>query len=286
MKSRVLVTGANGQLGKTIREISSDFTASIDFVFVDRSELDITNIESLELIFQSKYFDYCINCAAYTNVDLAETEREQATAINANAVKNLAIHCKKQNTILIHVSTDYVFDGTKQSPYLESDTTNPINVYGESKLQGEDSIREHFDNYFIIRTSWLYSKFNKNFVTSIFNKLKDNEELTIITSQKGTPTSCIDLSCFILFLITNSIKSFGTYHFSARGETTWYGLALQISNYFNNSSNVTPINDYPSKAQRPLYSVLNYNKVEQLTKKPLNNWEESVDEVLKSIYLE
>jgi dTDP-4-dehydrorhamnose reductase len=283
MKSRVLVTGANGQLGKTIREISGDFTISIDFVFVDRSELDITNIESLELLFQSKDFDYCINCAAYTNVDLAETEIKQAMSINATAVNNLAINCKKHSVILIHVSTDYVFDGAKQSPYLESDTTNPINVYGESKLLGEEYIRKQLDNYFIIRTSWLYSKFNKNFVKSIFNKLKNNEELTIITSQKGTPTSCIDLSRFILFLITNSIKSFGTYHFSARGETTWFGLALQISNYFSNSSNVTPINDYPSKAQRPLYSVLNNNKVEQLTKKPLNNWEESVDEVLKSI---
>jgi dTDP-4-dehydrorhamnose reductase len=283
MKSRVLVTGANGQLGKTIRGLSSDFTNSIDFVFVDKSELDITNSESLIFFFKASHFDYCINCAAYTNVDLAETETEKAININANAVKNLAINCKKQDIILIHVSTDYVFDGKKKSPYIESDATNPINFYGESKLLGEEYIREYLDHYFIIRTSWLYSKFNKNFVKSIFNKLKENEELTIITSQKGTPTSCIDLSCFIFFLITNSIKSFGTYHFSARGETTWYGLALQISNYFNNSSNVTPINDYPSKAQRPLYSVLNNNKVEQLTKKPLNNWEESVDEVLKSI---
>jgi dTDP-4-dehydrorhamnose reductase len=283
MKSRVLVTGANGQLGKTIRGLSSDFTNSIDFVFVDKSELDITNSESLIFFFKASHFDYCINCAAYTNVDLAETETEKAININANAVKNLAINCKKQDIILIHVSTDYVFDGKKKSPYIESDATNPINFYGESKLLGEEYIREYLDHYYIIRTSWLYSKFNKNFVKSIFNKLKENEELTIITSQKGTPTSCIDLSCFIFFLITNSIKSFGTYHFSARGETTWYGLALQISNYFNNSSNVTPINDYPSKAQRPLYSVLNNNKVEQLTKKPLNNWEESVDEVLKSI---
>ncbi|MFT5846818.1 MAG: dTDP-4-dehydrorhamnose reductase [Psychroserpens sp.] len=283
MKSRVLVTGANGQLGKTIREISGDFTISIDFVFVDRSELDITNIESLELLFQSKDFDYCINCAAYTNVDLAETEIKQAMSINATAVNNLAINCKKHSVILIHVSTDYVFDGAKQSPYLESDTTNPINVYGESKLLGEEYIRKQLDNYFIIRTSWLYSKFNKNFVKSILSKLKENEELTIITSQKGTPTSCIDLSYFILFLITNSITNFGTYHFSAKGDTTWYGLALQISKYLNKSSNVTPIKDYPSKALRPLHSVLNNNKVEALTKKPLKNWEESVNEVLKSL---
>ena len=283
MKSKVLITGANGQLGKTIKEISSDFTNSIDFVFVEKSELDITNSKSVEIYFQSNKFDYCINCAAYTNVDLAETETKIAFDVNANAAKNLAVNCKAYNTTLIHVSTDYVFDGTKQSPYTESDLTNPINTYGESKLLGEDYIRKHLDNYFIIRTSWLYSKFNKNFVKTIFNKLKEDEKLTIITSQKGTPTSCNDLSYFILFLITDAIKKFGTYHFSAKGETTWYGLALHISKFLSKSSNVTPIKDYPTKAKRPFYSVLNNSKVELLYSKPLIKWEECVDEVLKNL---
>nr|WP_321229319.1 dTDP-4-dehydrorhamnose reductase [uncultured Psychroserpens sp.] len=283
MKSKVLITGANGQLGKTIKEISSDFTNSIDFVFVEKSELDITNSKSVEVYFQSNKFDYCINCAAYTNVDLAETETKIAFDVNANAVKNLAVNCKAYNTTLIHVSTDYVFDGTKQSPYTESDLTNPINTYGESKLLGEDYIRKHLDNYFIIRTSWLYSKFNKNFVKTIFNKLKEDEKLTIITSQKGTPTSCNDLSYFILFLITDAIKKFGTYHFSAKGETTWYGLALHISKFLSKSTNVTPIKDYPTKAKRPLYSVLNNSKVELIYGKSLTKWEECVDEVLENL---
>ncbi|MFD2917040.1 dTDP-4-dehydrorhamnose reductase [Psychroserpens luteus] len=283
MKSRILVTGANGQLGKTIKEISSDFINSIDFVFVEKSELDITNSESLELYFQSNKFDYCINCAAYTNVDLAETEIKKAFDVNANAVKNLAVNCNTYNTVLIHVSTDYVFDGTKQSPYIETDITNPINVYGESKLLGEEHIRKHLDNYFIIRVSWLYSKFDKNFVKTIFNRLKEDEKLTIITSQRGTPTSCHDLSYFILFLITNAIKNFGTYHFSAKGETTWYGLAQYISKYLNKSTNVTPIKDYPTKAKRPFYSVMNNSKVEQLYGKPLTKWEECVDEVLENL---
>ncbi|MEM5565641.1 dTDP-4-dehydrorhamnose reductase [Psychroserpens sp. AS72] len=283
MKTRILVTGSNGQLGKTIKEISTDFTNSIVFVFLEKSELDITNNKDVEHFFQENKFNYCINCAAYTNVDLAETEIKKAFDVNAKAVENLAINCKTHNTTLIHVSTDYVFDGTKHTPYIESDITNPINTYGESKLLGEEYIKKHLDNYFIIRTSWLYSKFNKNFVKTIFNKLKMNEELSIITSQKGTPSSCSDLSNFIYFLITNDIKNYGTYHFSATGVTTWYGLALHISKFLNKSSNVKPIKNYPTKAQRPLYSVLNNNKVEELFKKPLKKWEESVDEVLEHL---
>jgi dTDP-4-dehydrorhamnose reductase len=283
MKNKVLVTGANGQLGKTIREISNEFINSIEFVFVEKSQLDITNQNELDTYFKANTFDYCINCAAYTNVDLAETETQKAIEVNANAVHNLAKMCSLYHTTLIHVSTDYVFDGTNQTPYLETNDTNPINVYGQSKLLGENYIREQLDAHFIIRTSWLYSTFEKNFVTSIFNKLQNDEKLTIITSQKGTPTSCIDLSYFILFIITNSIKNFGTYHFSAQGETTWYGLAMQIAKYLSKSSNVTAIKNYSTKAKRPMYSVLSNDKVEELIKKPLNNWQESVDEVLKNL---
>ncbi|WP_084203405.1 dTDP-4-dehydrorhamnose reductase [Psychroserpens damuponensis] len=283
MKIRVLVTGSNGQLGKTIKDFSNDFTNTIDFVFLEKSKLDITNSKVVEHLFKEHNFDYCINCAAFTNVDLAETETQKALDVNAHAVKNLAVNCKQYNTTLIHVSTDYVFDGSKESPYLESDITNPINTYGESKLLGETYIREHLSNYFIIRTSWLYSKFNNNFVKTIFNKLKANEKLTIITSQKGTPSSCRDLSEFIFFIISKKNTSYGTYHFSATGETTWYGLALHISKYLNKSSNVKPIQNYPTKAQRPLYSVLNNKKVEQLYNKPLKKWKDSVDDVLEHL---
>lgn len=283
MKSRVLIIGANGQLGKTLRDISDDFSETIDFEFVEKSKLDITNAKDIGLFFDAYHFDYCINCAAYTNVDLAETETEKAISVNGYAVKNLAINCKKHGVILIHISTDYVFDGTNKAPYLENDKTNPINVYGQSKLMGEEYIREHMTNYFIIRTSWLYSKYNKNFVTTIFNKLKANETLNIITSQRGTPTSCNDLSRFICFLIADKIQDFGTYHFSAEGDTTWYDLAVHIANHFKNSSNVTPIKTYKSKAKRPLYSVLSNHKAQQLTNMPMPKWQDSVDEVLKSL---
>ncbi|WP_298901110.1 dTDP-4-dehydrorhamnose reductase [uncultured Psychroserpens sp.] len=283
MKSKVLVTGANGQLGKTIKEISSNYIESITFVFVEKSELDITKKDEVDRFFKLNDFDYCINCAAYTNVDLAETEIEIALDANANAVKHLALSSKTYDVTLIHISTDYVFDGTNTRPYKEDDTTNPINQYGETKLLGEQYIKENLEDYFIIRTSWLYSKFNKNFVKTIFNKLKTDEKLTIITSQQGTPTSCLDLSNFIVFLIKNTIKNYGVYHFSARGNTTWYGLGAHISAYLNKTTNVSPIEDYPSKAKRPQYSVLDNQKVETLTNKPLKNWEESVDEVLKSL---
>lgn len=283
MKSRVLITGADGQLGKTIRDLSDDFSGTIEFEFVEKSKIDITNDKNLALFFDTNNFDYCINCAAYTNVDLAETETEKAINVNGYAVKNLAINCKKHGVILIHISTDYVFDGTKETPYLEQDKTNPINVYGQSKLLGEEYIRELMTNYFIIRTSWLYSKFNKNFVKIIFSKLKENEKLNIITSQRGTPTSCSDLSRFICFLIRNKVHDFGTYHFSAEGDATWYDLAVHIGKHFKNSSNITPIKDYESKAKRPLYSVLSNHKAQLLTNKPMPRWQDSVDDVLESL---
>ncbi|OUS01702.1 dTDP-4-dehydrorhamnose reductase [Flavobacteriales bacterium 33_180_T64] len=277
---RVLVTGANGQLGKTIREISYDFLGLIEFVFVEKSKLDITKKESVKHFFETNNFDYCINCAAYTNVDLAESETKVAMDVNANAVKHLAVNCKQNNVVLIHISTDYVFDGKNTNPYLENDQTNPINVYGESKLLGEEYIKANLNNHFIIRTSWLYSKFNKNFVKTIFEKIKNNQSLKIITSQKSTPTSCLDLSEFIMFLITNKVKSFGTYHFSAQGEATWYDLGLQIAKHFDNSSNIKPIEMYESIANRPLYSVLSNDKAIALTNKKPPSWKVSVNQIL------
>lgn len=280
MKTKVLVTGADGQLGKSIFESSLDYTKSIEFKFVNRTQLDITNPEDLRAFFNTNDFDYCINCAAYTNVDLAETETKQAINVNALAVKNLALLCLESNTTLIHISTDYVFDGTKKSPYTEDDHPNPINSYGQSKLQGEEYIREYLTGFYIIRTSWLYSKFNKNFVKTIVKKLKEDQKLKIVTSQKGAPTSCNELSNFILFLITNRIKAFGTYHFSAEGETTWYGLALHISKHFKKSAYISAVDDYKTKAKRPSNSVLDSSKVSRLLKKPLAKWEDSVDRIV------
>lgn len=195
MNKNVLVTGASGQLGKTIHELFSENNIGLDFTFVIKQELDITRRENLISFFNQNMFDYCINCAAYTNVEQAEITPESAYKINAEGVKNLAEACKETNTILIHISTDYVFDGEKKEPYTADDVTNPINEYGKSKLQGEIYIKDILSNYFIVRTSWLYSKkYGNNFYRTIINKAKTEKQLSITTEQIGCPTDVVNLS--------------------------------------------------------------------------------------------
>lgn len=284
MSMKVLVTGANGQLAKTLKDLYLLNSDKIDFVFVAKSELDISVKEDLASYFSKHNFDYCVNCAAYTNVDQAEVTPNLAHKVNAEAVKHLAQYCKKTKTILIHISTDYVFDGTKKEPYLEADATNPINEYGKSKRLGETYIQEILTDYFIIRSSWLYSTFGKNFVRTIISKIKEGIKLNITTSQKGTPTSCLDLSKFIYFLIKRKEKKFGIYHFSALGEATWYSFSICISNHFKDyyNTNISPIKRYKSTAKRPTYSVLNNSK-SQAVYNQINHWNQSVDEVVNNL---
>ena len=284
MRTKVLVTGANSQLGKTIKELYSTNEDEIQFICTTKTELDITFKDKTKEIFNKNSFDYCINCAAYTNVEQAETDTKSAFKVNAEGVKYLVQICKETNTVLIHISTDYVFDGNKKKPYTELDTPNPINEYGKSKLLGEQYLQEISQKHFIIRTSWLYSKHGNNFVKSIINKIQENTELRITTSQEGTPTSCIDLSKFIYFLIKSNCVNYGIYHFTAIGATTWYDLAIQISKHFPqyNSSNIIPVKAYNSKATRPLYSVLNNSKAQRIFSKKCD-WRKSVDEVVKTL---
>ena len=225
----VLVTGANGQLAKTIRELYSKNSDSIKFSFLSKSQLDISNLNEIESVFKKTNFDYCINCAAYTNVENAEDNPEISFKINAESVKNLALACKENNTTLIHISTDYVFDGTSKNTYLEEDKTNPINEYGRSKLLGEHYISDTLNNFFIIRTSWLYSKFGKNFARTILKKVQENTDLKITTSQIGTPSSCNDLAKFIYHLIKTREINYGIYHYSALGHCTWFDFAIKIA---------------------------------------------------------
>ncbi len=175
----VLVTGAGGQLGKCLQTLTIDDSGT-DWLFMNSSEVDITSTFELQQCFNSKKIDYCINCAAYTNVEKAESEQEKAFLINAEAVRNLAEICKRNHTVLLHVSTDYVFNGNAQMPYFENDPTDPINVYGASKLKGENYIREISNNYFIIRTSWLYSQFGHNFLKTVLRKAENGEELNMV----------------------------------------------------------------------------------------------------------
>ncbi len=280
---KALVTGAKGQLGQTIQQLFGLQEGSVVFTYVSKKELDITNKKQVNSFFNQHKFDYCINCAAYTNVEEAEKTPEMAFKVNAEGVKYLAESCLKNETTLIHISTDYVFDGEKSEPYTEEDVPNPINEYGKSKLLGEQYIQEILSDYFIFRTSWLYSKeFGHNFYKTIVNKINEKQELRIITSQKGTPTNCVELSKIMFFLIETQQSNFGVYHFSALGEATWYDFALEIAKHFNYRSiyPTTSIKTNQSKAKRPLNSVLNNHKI-QLIYPFIKHWRDTLNETLK-----
>ena len=278
----VLVTGASGQLGRCLQELAEQETW-IDWLFMNSSEIDITSSQQLWECFSSKKIDYCINCAAYTNVEKAEEEQEKAFAINAEAVKNLAKICKENNTVLIHVSTDYVFNGKAHTPYSETDKTDPINIYGASKLQGEEYIQKIMNKYFIFRTSWLYSQYGHNFLKTILRKANEGAILNITTAQTGTPTNANDLAALFLKMVRDKNTAYGVYHFSNEGETTWYGFAeeiLKISGYKDRIT-LNQDNSYKTIAQRPAYSVLNKEKLTSNFKVQVSPWEQALQELYK-----
>lgn len=283
----VLVLGANGQLGKCFQELSAG-EDDIDWLFMNSNEVNITSNFDVQQCFSSKRIDYCINCAAYTNVEKAESDRDRAFLLNAEAVKNLAEICKKSNTVLFHFSTDYVFDGTAQTPYLEKDLTAPLNVYGKSKLKGEEYIREIANCYFIFRTSWLYSQFGHNFFRTILLKAEKGEELNITDAQQGTPTNANHLVKLVLKLIKEHNTQFGTYHFSNNGVTTWYGFAEEILKISENFDKVklNKDNSYKTLAERPDYSVLDTSKVEKTFGYSIPSWEGAVAELYSDHFQE
>ena len=282
---KVLVTGANGQLGRCIQDAASRFS-DLEFVFVSKEELDIQSSAQVEAIFQKYNFDYCINTAAYTNVEKAESEEEKAFAINAEAVQNLASVCKTNDIVLFHISTDYVFDGKKRSPYLETDATNPINIYGASKLKGEQNIQEITEKYFIFRTSWLYSQYGHNFVKTILKYAEEGKPLTITTEQTGTPTNANDLAEVILNVIQQESKQYGIYHYSNAGETTWYGFAEEILRQHSllNKTNLVKTKHYTTFAARPQYSVLDNGRVCNILYTKQIEWHQSLISVLKIMH--
>jgi len=263
MKTKVLVTGANGQLGKTIKELYASNEDKIHFTFATKKDLDISIISEIEEFFKTNDFDYCINCAAYTNVEQAELNPDLAFKINAEAVKNLASTCKKTNTVLIHISTDYVFDGEKQTPYLESDITNPINEYGKSKRLGEQYIQEILQKHFIIRTSWLYSEYGKNFMRTMLRLSKEKSELNVVSDQIGTPTYAKDLARVIFVIINSKSIQFGIYNYSNEGIANWYDFAKTIFEFSNIKIKLNPIKTetYPTLAMRPKHCVLDKSKI-------------------------
>lgn len=256
-KTTVLVTGAGGQLGRTFQKHQNDYPW-LRFEFMDSKTLDITDSEEVKRVFKRFKPDYCINCAAYTNVEKAEEESKKAFLVNADSVLGLAKTCKEQPCVLIHISTDYVFDGKKKTPYTADDTPSPINVYGASKLQGELYIQQTLRHYFIIRTSWLYSKeFGKNFYRTIVALADEKSELQITDAQLGCPTDAENLAKFILELIHGQANNYGILHFSDKTQMSWYDFAKQIlkeNGYCN--TKLIKNNNYKTKAKRPAYSVL------------------------------
>ena len=278
----VLVTGAKGQLGQSLQFISGKYT-DIDFVFCDSSTLDITNLNNVKHVFQQFKPNYCINAAAYTAVDKAESESEKAFAINVTGAKNLAEVCKETNCILLHISTDFVFDGTKKTPYTEADIPNPTGVYGQTKLDGEKAIQGTFDNYYIIRTSWVYSQFGANFMKTMLRLASERDSLSVVNDQIGTPTHAVHLAeCLVKIIKTNNqqptINNFGIYNFSNEGQCSWYDFAKKIFEINNINLNLQPIptTSYPTPAQRPSYSVLDKSKIKRVFGVEIEDWEESL----------
>ncbi len=281
----VLVTGASGQLGRSIQQHALE-TDSINWLFMDSSEIDITSKESLEQCFQNKKIDYCINCAAFTNVEKAESETDKAYRINAEALKELAKICEKYGSVLIHISTDYVFDGRSKIPYSEEDPTNPVNAYGASKLEGELNIQKHMNKYFIFRTSWLYSEYGHNFYLTVVKKSAENVPLNITTAQTGTPTNANHLAQLLLKLIREENNSYGLYHFSNSGETTWHGFAKEILRVTNTLELVelNKDNSYKTIATRPEYSVLNKQKIKDIFNHTPATWQEALRDLHETRY--
>ncbi|SEB65154.1 dTDP-4-dehydrorhamnose reductase [Maribacter dokdonensis] len=254
---KVLVTGANGQLGQCLQKITPSYK-ELNVIFKSSKELDITDILRIEEAFVKGNFNYCINCAAYTNVEQAEKTPDIAYKVNAEGVKNLANVCKRYNTTLIHISTDYVFDGEKDEPYTVKDVPNPINEYGKSKLLGEKHIQEIMDNYCIIRTSWLYSEFGKNFYTTILKKAKTDDILKVSNTQLGYPTNAMNLGEFIIGEIKLNEFKYRVYHFTDKIEMTWYQFAVKIINDKKLSNKVVIFdNNTAYLASRPKNSRIN-----------------------------
>lgn len=273
---KVFITGANGQLGQSLKKRSNDVNA--DWIFTDVEELDITNINEIENFFEKNNPNVLVNCAAYTAVDKAEDESVMAEKINSQSPKILGEYCQKYKCKFIHISTDYVFDGETFEPYRESDIPNPESVYGETKLLGEKAVVEENPEAIVLRTSWLYSEFGKNFMKTMLSLGESRAELNVVCDQVGTPTWAGDLSEAIIHIINSlflqEIWYPGIYHFSNQGVCSWYDFAFWIISERQLNCQVNPIDtkDYPTPAKRPKYSVLNKAKFESVYKYRIPNW--------------
>ena len=280
---KILIIGGNGQLGNCLNKLSSEYTWDYEFHFTDYDTLDITNQKQINEYFSEYEPHYCINVSAYTAVDLAEQEKEKAFAINAEGVKYLAEACAEKGIDLIHISTDYVFDGNINIPYSEDDFTNPLSVYGASKLEGENLALENNPKTIIIRTSWLYSEFGKNFVKTMLNLFGSKDELNVVADQFGQPTNANDLAEVIMKIISTEEKEYGIFHFSNYSETTWFDFAKKIAELSKSKIKINPISteQYPTPAKRPMRSTMCLDKIENSYNIEPKYWENSLEECME-----
>jgi dTDP-4-dehydrorhamnose reductase len=278
----VLVTGSSGQLGQSLQFIAPNYP-EFQFVFCSSLDLDISNVENCRAVFSTIKPNYCINTAAYTAVDKAESEPKKAHLINAVGAKNIAEVCKENNTVLLHISTDFVFDGTKNSPYNESDTPNPTGVYGKTKLEGEQAVQQAWQKHYIVRTSWVYSQFGNNFMKTMLRLASERDSISVVNDQIGTPTNAVDLAVALLQIILTDNRqpttdNFGIYNFSNGGQCSWYDFAKKIFEINNININLQsiPTSSYPTPAQRPSYSVLDKSKIKKTFGLEIGTWEQSL----------
>lgn len=284
MKQKILVTGANGQLGKELRQLAENYPG-YEFVFLGREDLPIHHFEMLRHYFGLYHPAFLINCAAYTAVDRAESEKDIAFQVNGEAVGVMAAVCKQFATKLIHISTDYVFDGKASQPYKESDAVNPQSVYGASKLEGERQALLYNPETLIIRTSWVYSEYGKNFVKTMLKLMAEKDVIQVVNDQFGSPTYAADLAAVILQIIGSYKWEPGIYHYSNEGVISWFDFATEIAKYTGRNCKVNPIptSAYPTPAKRPGWSVLDHQKIMEVYEIAVRPWKESLHACLKRL---
>lgn len=278
---RILVTGANGQLGQSFKEVATNYQ-NLEFEFVSKTELNITNTEEVNNYFAENNFDAVVNCAAYTAVDLAESDIENARLVNATATKYLAEQTAKYNIPFVQISTDYVFDGTVSTARLEIDQVNPIGVYGKTKFEGEEFALKINPKTIIIRTAWVYSKYGKNFVKTMLRLFREKEEIGVINDQIGSPTNAVDLADAIAQILSKGQLVYGIFNYSNEGECSWFDFAVKIKELSNSSLKINPIptTAYPAPAKRPAYSLLDKTKIKETYQITIPNWEDSLKKEL------
>lgn len=277
VRQKILVTGSNGQLGKELQQLAESFP-QFEFIFLSREDLPIHHFALVRNFFKGYHPQYLINCAAYTAVDRAEKEKDLAFQVNGEAVGVLSAICKEQHCKFIHISTDYVFDGTALAPYKEDSPTNPQSVYGASKLEGEKQAVQFNPDSIIIRTSWVYSEFGKNFVKTILKLLEEKDEIDVVNDQMGSPTNAADLAAVILHIISSAQWQPGIYHYSNDGIISWFDFALQIKKIAGSPCKINPISTLPHRtgAKRPAFSVLDNSKIQETFNTGIKGWKESL----------